>query len=124
MRRYEGREFSLQIAAGHRGLRLIRGPLVDSSNRRYALRWLQDATFVVGEVPSGELSLVKASSGRNKKASWMTLDSVERLLKDPSHSLQPPLRRSRKRPSQILNQIGAPRIRGLSSRSVEMTGTI
>jgi len=88
------------------------------------LRWLQDATFVVGEVPSGELSLVKASSGRNKKASWMTLDSVERLLKDPSHSLQPPLRRSRKRPSQILNQIGAPRIRGLSSRSVEMTGTI
>jgi len=96
MRPYEGREFSFQIAAGRRGFRLIRGPLQNSDNRRYALRPLQDATLVIGELPNGEIGLVKASMGRNRKASWLTLDGIERLLDEWSASLDT-LRRACKR---------------------------
>ena len=71
----------LRLAAGRRGLKVIRNrQLTASGQKRYCLRALWDASLVVGHLSSGEFGLIKASEGREKLARWLSLKEVTQVL--------------------------------------------
>ena len=80
-------EDRIRLAAARSGLKLIinKYGLASTGTKTYCLRPMWDATRVVGTLPDGEFGLVKATSKgkrRQKVASWLPLNAIERMLPD------------------------------------------
>jgi hypothetical protein len=94
-------EDRVRLAAARSGLKLItnRYSLTSTGKKTYCLRPMWDATRVVGTLSDGRFGLVKTTSKgrqRQKVASWLPLDAIERMLPD-WHGVRP---RDRSRVSQ------------------------
>ena len=81
-------EDRLRLAAGLRGLRLAKSRRFRHPSTPYCLRSLYDATYVVGVLPGGSFALVKASTGRQKIASWFSLDRIEQVLAELDQGIE------------------------------------
>jgi hypothetical protein len=75
--REKKQEHRLQLAAGRRGLKLVKNR---HRGAAYCLRAAWNAACVVGRRPDGRLGLVYAQTGRELLACWLTLTEIERVL--------------------------------------------
>jgi hypothetical protein len=77
MREKNSQEHRIQLAAGRRGLKLVKNRYRVAA---YCLRAAWSAGRVVGRRPEGGLGLVYAQTGREEIACWLTLTEIERVL--------------------------------------------
>ena len=80
-------EDRVRLAAARSGLKLIinRYGLGSTGKRTYCLRPMWDARSVVSTLADGEFGFVKTTSKgqcRQKVASWLPLNAIERILPD------------------------------------------
>jgi hypothetical protein len=81
MREHDSAEHRVQLTAGRHGLRLVRNRYrVAAGSRLYCLRAIWNAYYVVSRLPEGGLGLVRAQTGRQVTASWLTLTEIEQVL--------------------------------------------